>query len=151
MSEDRDRNETNQSGERWLSVLRDPSIHEAARRFLGQLFDLQMREIVTTRMLPIVYALAITGAGLATGYSILWGFRQSWWMGLIWLLIAGPALFLVTVTAVRVFLEFVMTVFRIAFYLEALGNHIESIADQTEEIADDLPRIQFWRSRRRER
>ena len=45
----------------------------------------------------------------------------------------------------RVMLEFVLTVFRIAFFLEALGGQIESIAGQTEDIHQDLPRIRFWR------
>lgn len=82
-------------------------------------------------------------------YSVAWGFRQSWWLGAVWLFVAGPALFLAVVTAVRVFLEFVMTVFRIAFFLESMGSQVDSLAGQTEEIAEDLPRIQFWRSRKR--
>ncbi len=126
------------------------SVAELGRLFARQLFDLQMRELLTTRMLPIIYGLAIGFAALLTVYWIVWGFGQSWGMGIAWLLVIGPALFVAVVTAIRVFLEFVMTVFRIALFLESLGGQIESIAGQTEEIAEDLPRIQFWRSRKRD-
>lgn len=123
-----------------------PSMREAARRFLGQLFDLQMREIITTRMLPIIYGLAIAGAALVAVYSTVWGFTQSLWAGLGWLLVAGPALFLAIVISVRVLLEFVLTLFRIARYMDVLGSQIEGISDQMDSIDADLPRIQFWRT-----
>lgn len=122
------------------------SVSTAARRFLTQLFDLQMREIITTRMLPIIYGLAIAGAALMAVYSIVWGFSQSMWVGIAWLLIAGPALFLAIVTSVRVLLEFVLTLFRITRYLDVLGGQIEGISDQMDSIDEDLPRIQFWRN-----
>jgi hypothetical protein len=118
---------------------------------LSGLFDLQFQTIVTTQMLPAIYGLAIALAGVASLYFVFWGFGHSWWMGTAWLLLFGPALFLAVIIAIRVTLEFVLTVFRIALFLETLGTQIDSIAAQTEEISDDLPRIQFWRSRRKAR
>lgn len=146
MAEQEPTNEQEKTGHGLHGNQEPPGTREAARGFLKQLFDLQMREIVTTRMLPIIYALALAGAGLLSLYSIAWGFSQSWWAGVAWLIVIGPALFLAVVTTVRVLLEFVMTVFRIACYMEVLGNQIEGLSGQMEEIEEDLPRIQFWRS-----
>ena len=117
-----------------------------ARSLVSGLFDLEFKTIITTQMLPVIYGLSITLSGIATLYFIAWGFGQSWWLGLTWLLVAGPALFLALVTTVRVILEFVLTVFRIAFYVEAMAGQVEGIAGQTEGIAEDLPRIKFWKS-----
>lgn len=142
-------NKEQQSADKGPGKVVPTGTREAGLSFLTQLFDLQMREIVTTRMLPIIYGLAIAGAALLSLYSILWGFSQSWVLGIGWLIVIGPALFLAVVTTVRVLLEFVMTVFRIACYMEVLGNQIEGISDQMEGIEEDLPRIQFWRSRKR--
>ncbi|MDN5862554.1 MAG: DUF4282 domain-containing protein [Salinisphaera sp.] len=119
--------------------------------FLVQLFDLQMRQIVTTRMLPFIYGSAIALAGLLSVYSIVWAFEHGFWEGIAWLLLVGPGLFLAVVITVRVLLEFVLIVFRIACYMEVMGGQIEGIADQTEDIAGDLPRIMFWRKWGRER
>lgn len=122
-----------------------------ASNFIVQLFDLQMRQMVTTRMLPLIYGSGIALAALLSLYSILWAFEQAWWQGIAWLVIVGPALFFAVLITIRVLLEFVLTVFRIFVFLEALGSQIEGIADQTEDIAQDLPRIMFWRGLRRQK
>lgn len=113
---------------------------------LAGLFDFQFNTIITTQMMPVIYGMAMLFSALATVYSILWAFGQSWWLGLIWLFIVGPAVFVALITSVRVVLEFVLTVFRIACYVEAVTGEVEGIAGQTEGIADGLPRIKFWRS-----
>lgn len=117
-----------------------------AATLLGGLFDLQFRTIITTQMMPIIYGMAILFSALAALYCVIWGFGQSWWMGLLWLLIAGPALFIALITTVRVVLEFVLTVFRLSCYVEAVAGQVEGIAGQTEGISESLPRIRFWKS-----
>lgn len=127
------------------------ALREQAAGFVRQLFDLQMREIITTRMLPVIYGLAVAFAALSALYSIGWAFSQSWWLGAVWAVIVGPAVFIGIVTTIRVLLEFILTVFRIACYMEVLGNQIEGISDRMEGIDADLPRIQFWRSWKRDK
>ncbi|WP_293624975.1 DUF4282 domain-containing protein [Salinisphaera sp.] len=109
------------------------------------LFDRRFTTVITTQMVPTIYTLGQLLSGMATVYVIFWAFQQSWISGLAWLCLLGPAMFLALVVTIRVMLEFVLTVFRIAFFLEALGGQIESIAGQTEDIHQDLPRIRFWR------
>ncbi len=116
---------------------------------LRNLFDVQFTTVVTTRMVPAIYSMALILSALATLYGIVWAFDSSWLLGAVWLLLIGPAIFLGLITTVRVLLEFVLTVFRIAVALESVGGQVDSIAGQTEEIAEDLPRIRFWKTRRK--
>lgn len=116
------------------------------RTLLGGLFDLKFNTIITTQMMPLIYTLAVVLSALTAFYCIVWAFGESWWMGLAWLIVVGPALFVALITTVRVVLEFVLTVFKISCYVEALAGQVEGIADQTEGIADGLPRIKFWQS-----
>lgn len=115
---------------------------------LVNLFDIQLRTVVTTRMLPAIYLLALILAGLMALYSVVWAFDKGWITGVFWLLIGGPALFIALITSVRVLLEFVLTVFRIAVMMESLGGQVDSMAGQIDELSEDLPRIQFWKPRR---
>jgi len=117
-----------------------------ARELLEGLFDLQFETIITTQMLPVIYGLALALAGFASLYTVIWAFGQEWWLGLTWLLLAGPALFIALAITIRVVLEFVLTVFKLGVYVELLGSQVDSIAGQTEGIAEDLPRIRFWKS-----
>lgn len=116
---------------------------------LRNLFDVQFTTVVTTRMVPAIYSMALILSALATLYGIVWAFDSSWLLGAVWLLLIGPAIFLGLITTVRVLLEFVLTVFRIAVALESVGGQVDSIAGQTDEIAEDLPRIRFWKTRRK--
>lgn len=121
------------------------------RMLLSGLFDLQFKTIITTQMMPLIYCLSILLSALAALYGIVWAFGQSWWMGLIWLTVVGPALFIALITTVRVVLEFVLTVFRISCYVEAMGGQVEGIAGQTQEISGSLPRIRFWKTSTKEK
>lgn len=107
-----------------------------------------MREVVTTQMLPLIYQAAVYAIGAAVVLAIVTAFIDSVWMGLAWLLF-GPVLFLAMVVVVRVFLEFVLAVFRILIYIEILDRRTSSIQEHTGEVVQDLPRIQFWKSFRR--
>lgn len=107
--------------------------------FLRDLLDLQLTAQLATRMMPVVYALGIALAALFTGYLAYRGFRNSIWEGVVWLLLLGPAAFLGLVTALRIVLEFVLAVFRIAW-------HIEHVAGSTQELSQNMPRFGFWRT-----
>jgi hypothetical protein len=102
---------------------------------------------VTTRLLPIVYRVAFSAIAVGVAWQVIRGFSSSWLHGLLWLFVLGPAIFLGAVTVLRVFLELVISIFRIAVHVEYVSRRLVDIADQTEEIATDLPRIQFWRRR----
>jgi hypothetical protein len=114
------------------------------RLLLRNLFDYEMREIVTTRMLPVIYRFSVLGMGAIVALGIVTAFIESAWLGVAWLLVA-PIVYLILVVVVRVALEFVMAVFRMLVYIEILERRTSTIEGHTEEVVQDLPRIQFWK------
>ena len=103
------------------------------REFLRELFDFQFTTFLTTRMLPAVYGFGIVLAALFTVYLVVLRFRDSTPEGLAWLVI-GPLLFFGLVTALRITLEFVLAVFRVAWYVEQVASH-------TEVVSKEIPRF----------
>ena len=114
---------------------------------LRNLFDLQMREIISSRMLPLIYAFLLVLDGIGAVYLTLSAFLRSLADGLMWLLVVGPALFLAVMITTRVVLELVMAAFRIAVRVEQVQATTQDIAGSTE-VFSDLPRITFWRALR---
>jgi hypothetical protein len=108
------------------------------REFLGDLFDVRFTTFMATRMMPGVYGFGIVLAGLFTTYLVVQRFRDSTWEGLAWLLL-GPLMFFGLVTALRITLEFVLAVFRVAWYVESVASH-------TQVVANELPRFGFLRT-----
>jgi len=108
------------------------------REFLRELFDVQFGTFLATRMLPGVYGFGILLAALFTSYLVFLRFRDSTWEGLAWLVL-GPLLFLGLVTALRIALEFVLAVFRVAWYVEQVARH-------TQVVSEELPRFGVLRT-----
>ena len=130
----------------------------ATRAELGEvlvgLADVQMRSIVTTRLAPAIYMLCMAGVAAINVYLAALVFGYSTVLGLIWLFLIMPVLFVSGVVVVRVALEVILSIFRIVVYMESLMDHVVTLKGQTETIMDrteiiDLPRIQFWKPRRR--
>jgi len=113
-----------------------------ARDFLGNLFDLQFRRLLTPRMLPTLFVLAIILSALWVLAYAAQGFSNSLGEGLLRLLLIGPLAFLTLVTCVRVALELCLAIFRLAVHASRMAGH-------TEDIAGGLPRIQFWKTARK--
>ena len=92
--------------------------------FFAALFDLSFSELVTTKIIKVLYVLGLIGAGI---YSLILlvmmvmsslGLSQSnAAMGILLLLLSlvvTPLIFLVFVIAVRVYMEMIIIMFRIA-------------------------------------
>jgi hypothetical protein len=109
-----------------------------AGAFLHDLFDLQFQAFITTRMLPGVYGFGIVLAFVFTLYWTIIQFRDSVAEGMLWLLL-GPVTFVGLVTALRITLEFVLAVFRVAWYVEQVASH-------TQVVSDELPRFSVLRT-----
>lgn len=121
---------------------------------LDALTDIQMRGIVTTRLAPTIYLICILGVAAINLYLAVLMFGHSVTVVLVWTLLIMPVLFVSGVVVVRVALEVILSIFRIVVYLESLMDHIVTLKGQTETIVGrteiiDLPRIQFWKPRRR--
>lgn len=133
-----------------MSKTEQPQRWQQQARELGQgLFDLDFQTIVTTRMVPTIYSLGILLTAVLTIYGIVTAFERSWPIGLSWLLLFGPALFLACLVSLRIALEVILVLFRLLVVVENLEPVVHKISGQTDEIATDLPRIQFWKSWRR--
>lgn len=119
---------------------------ERVGELLSGLMDFEFREMLTPRVVPSLYLLSIALAVLLSVYLTMLGFRESWFEGLAWLLVLGPALLLALCIAARIALEFLISIFHLALHVEDVTAATRRIEGQTGEIHSDLPRIRFWRS-----
>lgn len=85
----------------------------AEKGFLGSLFDLSFTQFITTRVIKVLFILAIIFSALAALFMIVSGFAGGALTGIV-LLIVSPILFLVYVILARVWLELIIVIFRIA-------------------------------------
>lgn len=130
----------------------------AARAGLAEILrglaDWQLRTIITTTMAPAIYVVCVGGVLALNLFMALQAFQQSLASGLVWLLLIMPVTVLVGAVIVRVVLESLLSLFRIVVHMETLMEQLHTLRGQTESIADrvedlPLPRITFWRSRKR--
>ncbi len=90
-----------------------PLTTEAARGFLASLLDISFRNFIATRVIPVLYVLAMIGIALTyfgVGFSLL---RQSSGAGFFWFILAGPLFALFDLIWIRVLLEIAIVFFRI--------------------------------------
>lgn len=130
-----------------------PPPEESALRqlqaLLQGLFDWQFQRILTTRMVPAIYALGLALIAVLSLYFVLRATQESLLATALWLLLFGPALFIAGAVTLRISMEVILSLFRMARAVEELSVVVHTIGGQTQEIASDLPRIQFWRARRK--
>lgn len=116
------------------------------RRWAGHLLDygraltdFGFQQWLTPRMAPMLYGLGVAGSLYGVVMYVLDGFSQSSSIGMGRMLLIGPVAFLVAVTLIRIALEICLVLFRITVQLSAMAGH-------TEEIAEGMPRITFWKN-----
>ncbi len=81
--------------------------------FFKSLFDISFSNLLTTKIIKVLYILAIVFSGLMALGFIVSGFSASSGAGLFMLILA-PVIFLLHVISARVFLEIVIVIFKIA-------------------------------------
>jgi len=81
--------------------------------FFGSLFDLSFTSLVTTRIIKVLYVLAIVLIGIYALVFIAGGFSNSTSAGIVVLLIIAPIFTLVSLIYTRVLLEVIIALFRI--------------------------------------
>jgi uncharacterized protein DUF4282 len=84
------------------------------KSFFSALFDLSFSSFVTTKIVKVLYVLAMVVCGVAAVSYIAWAFTDSVGLGLFALFIAAPLFFLIYVIYTRVVLEVFIAIFRIA-------------------------------------
>jgi len=91
-----------------------------AKGFFGALFDLSFQELITTKMIKLLYIIGIVIAGLSAATLLVSGLWQGG-SGLVALIVA-PLTFFLGVISLRIWLELVMVVFKIADNTEILAK-----------------------------
>lgn len=85
--------------------------------FYQALFDFSFTTFITSRVINFLYGLSIVGVGLCSLLLIGSAFSVSVGLGVFMLIIGAPLVFLLGVIYVRVFLELIVVIFRIAEHL----------------------------------
>ncbi len=85
---------------------------EEKKSFWSCLFDLSFSELITVRIIRVLYLIGIILAGVVALVLIVKAFFHGFGMGLL-LVIASPVVFTLLVICCRVKMEFVLTLFRI--------------------------------------
>jgi Domain of unknown function (DUF4282) len=101
------------------------------RRFFSSLYDLSFHTFITPKIIQVVYVLCLIIVGLMSLGFLLSGFQTSYgifgpsepnFLSIVGHLIVAPLIFVAGSIAVRLSLEFVIAVFRIAENTEALSQ-----------------------------
>ena len=85
---------------------------EEEKCFCSCLFDLSFNDFITKKVVKILYMIGIAIAGIAAITLIVKAFYGSFATGLVHI-IAAPIVFILIVIALRIYLELVLTLFRI--------------------------------------
>ncbi len=93
--------------------------------FFGALFDFSFSEFVTTKIIRLVYIIAIAVAVFVGLIWIIGGFARSFAIGLLFLIFA-PVLVLLYIIVARIYLEVIIVIFRI-------GEDVRALVRQGEE------------------
>jgi len=97
--------------------------------FFAALFDFSFTDLVTTRLASTVYVLAVAGSGLLAFGVFVYGMMQSLTLGIVLLAAAGVGSLFCAVF-VRLWLEGVVVLSRIAAQTEEIAEQVAGIAVQ---------------------
>ncbi|MGP4023799.1 DUF4282 domain-containing protein [Actinomadura sp. 3N407] len=105
----------------WTPPPRDP----ADKGVFAALFDMNFDHMITTRLVKIIYVIALVlitlGALFVAGYGLAWLAQGATFFALL-LLVAAPFLWVFQLLAVRILMEFVINQFKISEYLRAIKD-----------------------------
>ena len=81
--------------------------------FFGSLFDMSFSSLVTTKVIKVIYVITLIFLTLLALGLVFGGFRTSTGLGVAFLLIVAPLVWLFALVYVRVGLELIIAVFRV--------------------------------------
>ncbi|MBU1706638.1 DUF4282 domain-containing protein [bacterium] len=87
---------------------------EQPKGFFGALFDFTFTDFITTKIIKLLYILLLIAVGVGALVAIVTAFGISAWLGLLTLLILAPLGFVIGVICIRVYMEIIIVLFRIA-------------------------------------
>jgi uncharacterized membrane protein YciS (DUF1049 family) len=89
-------------------------IMEQPKGFFGSLFDLSFTSFITSKLVKVLYVLAIVAVGLGAIGLVVAAFQSGTAQGVLALLVIAPLVFLLGVIWSRVVLELIVVIFRIS-------------------------------------
>jgi len=94
---------------------------EEQKGFFGALFDFSFTEFVTTRIIKVLFAIAIIGSAIMAIFYIAASFSASTGLGIL-ILLLSPVIFILYVILARVWLEVIIVLFRIAEHVSEIAK-----------------------------
>jgi uncharacterized membrane protein len=94
------------------------------RGFFAALFDFSFTDLLTTKVIRFLYIVSIIAVAISAVVFIIGGFEVSSAMGLL-ILVLSTILFLLSVILVRVYLELIIVMFRIAEHVRDISNKLD--------------------------
>ncbi len=91
----------------------EQQVQAQAKGFFAKLFDFSFRDFITPTIVSILYGIFLILAGLGTIGFIISGFTISIIRGIIYLIVS-PIVFLLYAILIRIFLEAMVALIRIA-------------------------------------
>jgi uncharacterized membrane protein len=93
--------------------------------FIGALFDLSFSEFVTTRVIKVLYIIGIIVSAVFSIYFMFQGFSRGFFAG-VGSIVLSPVVFFLMVVLLRIYMEIVIVLFRIAENIQRLAHGGES-------------------------
>jgi uncharacterized membrane protein (DUF485 family) len=100
----------------------EEEIMEKPKGFFGSLFDLSFTSFVTSKLVKVLYVLAIVGAGVWAIVLAVPAFQGGTALGLLMALVVAPLFFVLAVIWSRVVLELIVVIFRISEQLAEIAQ-----------------------------
>lgn len=92
-----------------------------AMGFFGTLFDFSFSEFLTPKIIKILYAIGLVLAAIGALVFIVAGFHRGAGAGIIFLIIS-PVVFVLYALGVRIYLEILLVLFRIAGRVDEIAS-----------------------------
>jgi hypothetical protein len=92
-----------------------------AMGFFGTLFDFSFSEFLTPKVIKVLYAIGLLLAAIGALVFIVAGFHRGAGVGIIFLVIS-PVVFVLYALAVRIYLEIMLVLFRIAGRVDEIAS-----------------------------
>lgn len=106
--------------------------------FIKALFDFSFSEVVTVKMLPLLYGLAIAALLVTLCYITIETMLISPWRGLVFLLIINPVLFIFGTAAIRTVLEFSSSIFRIQSLMINMNHGLKQVENSMDNLVGKI-------------
>ncbi len=109
-----------------------------AEDFIRSLFDFSFSEVVTIKMLPLLYGLGIFSLFVTLGYITVETILISPLRGIILLVLIDPLLFIAGTAGIRILLEFCSSLFRMQSLMMHMNDGLKRLEVKMDKLARNV-------------